>query len=124
MDAFTLGELLALEHAGWQSLCESRGGSYYGPLMMPEALFILVDGSTMTRDEITDSLDGMPGWDSYDISDATLLPLGSDAAALTYQATSSRADLAEPFTALMSSVYRRVEGQARLSLYQQTSTSV
>gem|GEM_PF-6004388 len=38
--------------------------------------------------------------------------------------TSSRADLAEPFTALMSSVYRRVEGQARLSLYQQTSTSV
>ena len=49
--------------------------------MMPEAFFILVDGSTMTRDEITDSLDGMPGWDSYDISDA-LLPLGSDAAAL------------------------------------------
>ncbi|HIW92869.1 MAG TPA: nuclear transport factor 2 family protein [Candidatus Corynebacterium avicola] len=123
MDAFTLEELLDLEHAGWRSLCESRGGTYYGELMMPDALFILADGSTMSRGEIAESLDGMPGWDAYEISDATLLPLGPDAAALTYRATSSRSGLAEPFTALMSSVYRRVDGRPRLALYQQTPTS-
>jgi hypothetical protein len=123
MDAFTLDELLDLEHAGWQSLCDSRGGTYYGAVMLPDALFILADGTTMTRDETANSMDGMPGWDSYEITGATLVPLGPDAAALTYKASSSRAGLDEPFTALMSSVYRRIDGEPRLALYQQTSAA-
>lgn len=77
----------------------------------------------MTRDEIANSMDGMPGWDSYEITGATLVPLGPDAAALTYKATASRAGLDEPFTALMSSVYRRIDGEPRLALYQQTSAA-
>lgn len=120
MSAFTLDELLDLEHLGWQSLCDSRGGTYYGSVMTPDGLFILADGTTMTRDDVAGSLDGMPGWSSYRITGARLIPLGPEAAALTYRASASRADLPEPFTALMSSVYRRIDGRAALSLYQQT----
>ena len=121
MSAFTLDELLVLEHAGWQSLCESKGGTFYGELMTPDAVFILVNGAVMTREEVAASLDGTPGWESYEITDARLVGIGDDAAALIYRASSARSDLPEPFTALMSSVYYRLDGQPRLAVYQQTT---
>ncbi|WP_238148168.1 hypothetical protein [Rothia halotolerans] len=65
-------------------------------------MFILVDGTVMTRDEIAGSLDGMLAWESYEIGDA---------------------GLAEPFVALMSSTYRRIDGEPRLALYQQTTVT-
>lgn len=123
MSDFTFDELLALEHAGWRSLCDSRGGTFYGELMTPDALFVLVNGMAMTRDEVAGSLDGAPGWESYEISGARLIEIGHDAAALTYRSTSSRADLPAPFKAIMSSVYRRIDGRARLALYQQTTVT-
>ncbi|WP_026196389.1 nuclear transport factor 2 family protein [Corynebacterium lubricantis] len=121
MTAFTIDELVELEHAGWQSLCESRGGSFYGELLMPDAVFILVNGMVMTRDEIAESLDGAPGWDSYEISQPRIVDAGPEATALVYKATSTRGDLAEPFTTVMTSLYRRIEGQPRLAVYQQTT---
>lgn len=123
MSAPTLDELIELEHEGWRSLCESRGGTFYGDLMTPDAVFILVNGAIMSRDEIAASLDGAPGWDSYEIADARVIELGPDAAALAYRATATRADLSDPFVALMSSVYRRLDGRLRLALYQQTTVT-
>ncbi|VEG29962.1 nuclear transport factor 2 family protein [Actinomyces howellii] len=119
MSDFTLDELLAVEHAGWQSLCDSKGSTFYSQLMTLEAVFILVNGAAMSRDDVAGSLDGAPGWDSYEITEARLIPAGEDCAALVYRAASSRADLAEPFVALMSSVYRRIDGRPRLALCQQ-----
>lgn len=124
MGDFTLEELLALERAGWDSLCRSDGGAFYGELMAADGLFVLVNGAAMTRDEVVQSLDGAPAWDSYDITDPRLVEIGQDAAALVYRASASRADLTEPFVALMSSVYRRVDGHPRLALYQQTAVSL
>ena len=89
--------------------------------MTPESVFILVNGAALSRDDVAGSLDGAPGWDSYEITEARLIPAGKDCAALVYHAVSSRADLAEPFMALMSSVYRRIDGRPRLALYQQTT---
>ena len=121
MSDFALDELLALEHAGWRSLCESRGGTFYGELMTPGALFVLVNGTAMTRDEIAGSLDGAPAWDSYELTEVRLVQIGEDTAALVYRSVSRREDLPEPFVALMSSVYCRVDGRPRLALYQQTA---
>lgn len=121
MSGFTLDELLALEHDGWRALCASRGGTFYGELMTPDGVFVLVNGTVMTRDEVAGSLDGAPGWEGYEIADPRLVQIGPEAAAVVYRASSSRADLAEPFVALMSSVYRRIDDQARLALYQQTT---
>src|SRR5699024_12244750 len=56
-----------------------------------------------------------PGWDSYELVEARLVPIADDVAALSYRATATRADLAEPFAALMSTVYHRVDGRDRKS---------
>lgn len=117
-----MDELLELETAGWQSLCESRGGSFYGPLMAEDGLFVLVNGAIMNRSEIA-GMDGLPGWDSFEITNCRLVSLGEEAAILTYRSSSTREDLPGPFEAIMSSVYRRVEGEIRLCLYQQTALS-
>lgn len=117
-----LEELLALEHDGWRALCEGRGAAFYGELMTSDGVMVLVDGSVLRRDQVVDSLDAGPAWDRYEISMPWLVPVGPGAAALVYRATAVR-DGSPPFTALMSSVYCRVDGSARLALYQQTTAT-
>lgn len=123
MNHFTTDELLEAEHAGWQSLCESSGGTFYGRILTDDAVFVLVNGMAMSREQVVDSLDGAPAWETYTIEDEQFIHLSDDAAALTYRATATRSDLPAPFTALMSSAYRRIEGKPRLALYQQTAVS-
>jgi len=122
MHDLTLDRLLSLEHEGWTSLCEGRGGTFYGDLMTPDALMLLVDGSVLDRGAVAASLDGAPPWDTYDLHDARRVGLGDDAAVLVYRARAARgAD--EPFVALMASTYRVVDGEPRLALYQQTTAT-
>ncbi|MDA4892870.1 nuclear transport factor 2 family protein [Streptomyces sp. MS2A] len=127
MRALGKDELFELEHRGWRALCSGQGGAFYGELMLPDAVMVLVNGAVMGRDEVAASLDAAPPWARYELSDERHLPMGDDAAALIYRAVASRDDGAgsgadtEPFTALMSSVYRRVDGRPRLALYQQTT---
>ncbi|MCA5894430.1 nuclear transport factor 2 family protein [Isoptericola sp. NEAU-Y5] len=122
MTTLTLDRLLGLEHAGWAALCESRGGTFYGDLMTPDALMVLVNGMTMDRPTVAASLDGSPAWDSYEISEARRVDVGDGAAALVYRAEAVR-DGEEPFVALMASTYRTVDGEPRLALYQQTTAT-
>jgi len=121
MSTVTLDELLPLERAGWDALCSSRGGEFYGGMMTDDAVFVLVDGSALTRDEVVASLDGAPAWDGYEISGARIVEVGKDSAAIVYRARAVRADLPAPFEALMSSVYTVRDGRPRLALYQQTA---
>jgi hypothetical protein len=121
MDCPDLAELLELERHGWDSLCESRGGAFYGELMTPDALMVLVNGMVLDRDAIAASLDDAPAWSSYEITDPQLVALGGGSAGLVYRASAHREGEAEPFVALMTSVYRMLDGQPRLALYQQTT---
>lgn len=121
MTDLTLEEMLAAEHAGWTALCESRGGSFYGSMMSEDALMVVAGGMVLDRSTIAASLDDAPPWDSYEITEARLVRVGDDCAALVYRASSVRGD-EPPFTALMTSLYRRDEGELRLALYQQTPT--
>lgn len=116
----TLDCLLDLERRGWDSLCESRGGAFYGALMMPDAVMVLVNGMVLDQPTIAASLDDSPPWSTYTIDDARIVPTGTDCAALVYVATASRAG-EEPFRALMASHYALVDGEARMTLYQQTT---
>lgn len=120
MAALTPESLLELEHEGWRSLRESRGGDFYGALMTPDAVMVLVDGSVLDRATIAASLNDAPPWDGVSIWDERVLPVGDDAAALVYRARAHRGD-APPFEALMSSVYCRTRDGVRLALYQQTA---
>ena len=118
--SISLDELLALEHDGWQALCEGRGGAFYGEVMTAEGLMVLVNGVVLDRAGVADSPGAAPPWEHYELSAPRLVELDRDAAALVYRATAVR-DGSPPFTALMSSVYRRMGGDLRLALYQQTT---
>lgn len=121
MVTWTLDRLLEQERRGWDSLCESRGGRFYGDLMTEQAVMVLVNGMVLDRETIAASLDDSPPWSAYELDDARLLPTGTDSAALLYRATASRAGDPEPFLALMSSHYRMLDGRLRMTLYQQTT---
>ena len=122
MDELSLERLVALEHRGWDALCASTGGGFYGELMTADALMVLVNGMALDRDQVVASLDGAPAWDGYQLTELRRVGLGAQAAALTYRATAHR-NGAEPFVALMSSSYRLIDGAPRLALYQQTTVT-
>lgn len=121
MTRLDLDALLELEHGGWTSLCQSRGGAFYGELMLPGALMVLVNGMVLDRATVTSTLDDAPPWDAYEIHDPQLVPLADDCAALLYRARARRTADPAPFVALMASVYRIVDGVPQLALYQQTT---
>lgn len=115
-----IADLLRLEHAGWTSLCDATGDTFYGRTMTSDGVMVLADGSVLDRDEVTESLRDAPAWASFEISDERLIELGPDAAALVYTGRAFRAAGGPAFVAVMSSVYVRRDGQWRLALYQQT----
>ena len=118
----TIEELLQLEKLGWDALCKSKGASFYGDIMTDDGLFILVNGAVMSRQTVIVSLNGAPAWDSYELKNEQLVTLDENCAILTYAARATREN-AEPFNALMSSVYVRRDNEWRLALYQQTMIS-
>lgn len=115
----TLKDLLLLEHAGWRSLCDSTGSTFYGETMIPDGVMVLTDGTVLDRDGVVASLDQAPAWASYTISEERLVPLQEDAAALVYRGTAQRE--AHPgLDARMTSTYVRRQDRWRLACYQQT----
>ena len=120
MPILTLGRLVVREHEGWESLCEGRGGTFYGAAMADDAVMILVNGMVLDRDTVAASLNDSPPWDSFEILEPSLVDLGESAAALVYRARAVRSD-SEPFVALMTSTYRLISGEPKLALYQQTT---
>jgi hypothetical protein len=122
MNPLGIETLKALERQGWDALCSSTGGEFYGRLMTPDGLMVLVNGMCMDRDAVVQSLDESPAWDRYELSGERVVPLGPDAASLAYRARATRNGSA-PFEALMTSTYTLVDGAPRLALYQQTATT-
>jgi hypothetical protein len=121
MDALSVHSLLEIERRGWDSLIASKGGDFYGRLMTPDAVMVLVNGMVLDRDGVVESLNASPPWSSYELADERVVGLGAEAAALVYTARARRDHEPVGFVALMSSVYRIVSGEPRLALYQQTT---
>ncbi|WP_435741681.1 nuclear transport factor 2 family protein [Nocardioides sp. SYSU DS0663] len=112
--------LLDLERRGWDALCTSTGGEFYGELMTEDALMVLANGMVLDRVSVVASLGEAPPWSRYEIGDERIVVTGSDSATLVYVATAWRDADPEPFVAAMSSVYRLDDDVWRLCLYQQT----
>ncbi|GAY14970.1 nuclear transport factor 2 family protein [Mycobacterium sp. shizuoka-1] len=120
-DQQLLDELLAIERAGWQALCESTGDRFYRDVMTDDAVMVLANGAVMDRAAVTAALGQSPPWRSFELSDPRVVAAGADAAALVYVCTADRDGVDKPFVGAMSSVYRRQDGRWRLALYQQTA---
>ena len=120
MTSQVVDELLHIERAGWDSLCESTGADFYGELMLPDAVMVLANGMVMDRNTVVSALSESPPWRAYEISGVRLIVLDDDSAALVYTGT-AYGDGEEPaFVGAMSSIYHRVDGVWKLALYQQT----
>jgi len=115
-----LDELLELEHDGWKALCGGTAAQFYGDVMAADGVMVLANGAVMTRAEVTEALAQAPPWQRYEITDALLIDVGTDTAALVYTGKGWRAGADEPFVGAMSSVYHRTDTGWRLALYQQT----
>ena len=118
-----MDDLLALEHAGWASLCDGTGSDFYGDLMSDSGVMVLANGSVMTRNDVVEALAQAPPWERYEIDDVRLVELGADSTALVYIGTGYRGDNDPPFVGVMTSVYVRHNGTWKLALYQQTPKS-
>ena len=91
--------------------------------MCSDGLMVQANGAVMSRAEVTTALAEAPGWQRYEISDAKLIDIGADTAALVYTGKGWREDADEPFVGAMSSVYHRTNTGWTLALYQQTAIS-
>ena len=112
-------ELLAIERAGWRSLCNGTASQFYRDIMTDDGQMILANGVIMDRDRVVESLRDAPPWDGYGIQDARLILLQDKAAAIVYTGTGKRA-YGNDFIALMSSVYTHIDCKWRLAIYTQT----
>jgi len=113
-------DLLELERAGWDALCDATGSQFYGEVMLPAAVMVLANGMVMDRATVISALSESPPWRTYEIRDVRLIDIDADTAILQYTGVGYR-DAAEPaFTGAMSSVYHRTAAGWKLALYQQT----
>lgn len=115
-----LDTLLELEQAGWDSLCDSTGSSFYGDVMLPQALMVLANGMVMDRDTVVGALSDAPPWGTYEIRDVRLVEPDENNAILVYTGVGYRDGDEPAFTGAMSSAYHRVGDGWKLALYQQT----
>lgn len=120
MTSSVLDELLHIERAGWDSLCESTGADFYGGLMLPDAVMVLANGMVMDRNTVVAALAESPPWRAYELSGVHVIVLDDDNAVLVYTGTAYRDGQEPAFVGAMSSVYHRVDGVWKLALYQQT----
>jgi hypothetical protein len=108
----TLATLLASERE-----LAMGDGDTYRRIMRPDALFVL-PGMVLDADGCARAMDVSPGWDGVALTDAQLLPVGDDAAAVVYTFEGRRGQ--EVYRATMASTYIQNDGETRLVLHQQT----
>jgi ketosteroid isomerase-like protein len=113
-----MDELIRLEREGWNALSDGTAVDYYAALLTDDALFV-VPGMVLDRAQTLASWEGVDPWRDYTFRDTRVLPLGDDAALLTYAASATRADGSE-YAAQFTSVYVRVDGAWKLTFHQQT----
>lgn len=113
-------ELTAIEEAAWRALSTSgdAAAEYYTDRLASDVLILLPGGMVIAdRDRVIASMQGEP-WSSFHLSDVRVLPVGDDGAVLAYRVDARRGE--QEYDALLTSTYRREDGEWRLAVHQQT----
>ncbi len=113
-------ELVALETEGWHALSTgpAEATAFYSRVLAREPVILLTGGLRITdRNQIVESMGGPP-WSAFEIIDPQETYPGSDVGILTYKVRADRDGT--PYTALLSSVYAREDGEWKLALHQHT----
>ena len=109
--------LLREEHAGWKAILAGQGGEHYARSMTRDALMI-VEGSSIGRDEVAASFARTVPWDSYEIHEPAIVRLGDRAGVVAYRAVARRGD--DTVELRMSTTYLYGGGSWHVALHQQT----
>jgi hypothetical protein len=112
-------DLLRVERDGWQAISTHRGAEFYSARLTEDALMVLPGDMVLDRRSALDSLDGPVTWEWFRIENDRVVPLGDEAAALTYRVTAKRPD-EEPYSALITSTYVRQGDSWLMAVHQQT----
>ncbi|PRY00963.1 DUF4440 domain-containing protein [Allonocardiopsis opalescens] len=115
-----LAELLEREHAGWRALSAGTGAYYYDAELTDDAVMVLPFGvGVLERAESIAAMAAAPPWSAYAIERARALPLGPDGGLLVYAVAAERKGQ-PPYSAEITSGYRRTADGWRLAFHQQT----
>jgi hypothetical protein len=113
-------ELLALEREAWDALSTDgdTATAFYDRVLADDVLMLLPGDMVIDdRATVVSSMSGA-AWQSYELTDERVVPLGEDSAVVGYRGTATRDDT--PYTALFNSTYVREDGDWKLVLHQQT----
>jgi hypothetical protein len=113
-------QLVAIEHKLWKN-----DAKLYEANLLPEALLVFAETGVITRDVAVDAIrtENAEGrrWAEIKFDDVRTLPLGKDAALLTYKATARWEGDTQKMTALCTSAYVLRNNAWKLALHQQTA---
>jgi hypothetical protein len=103
-----MAEIVELEKQGWRALSTEgdAGRRFYTSVLRNDSVMLFPGGIRIEgRENILQSLGPQP-WESFQIEDAQVFWLTSNAATLVYKATAQRKG-SPPYAALISSTYVR-----------------
>jgi hypothetical protein len=113
-------QLVAIERKLWKN-----DAVLYEENLIPEALLVFAETGVITRDVALEAIrkENAEGrrWADVKFDDIRTLPLGEDAALLTYKATARWEGQAKQMIALCTSAYVLRNNAWKLALHQQTA---
>ena len=113
-------ELIELERRGWEALAAGaqEATRFYGDVLDREVAMLFPGGMALTdREQILQSMGGAP-WASFALEDPRVLWLTPDCGAVVYGVVAVREGVT--YSALVSSIYARRDGDWKLAFHQQT----
>jgi hypothetical protein len=111
-------ELIQTERRGWDALCSDEAGAYYSRHLADDAAMAFPFG-VMDRQEALDAMTSAEPWSTYHMEDPRTIVLGPDSGVVVYGVTAQR-EGQEPFSAVVSSTFVRVQGEWKLAFHQQS----
>jgi hypothetical protein len=112
-------ELLRIEEDLWRAAGDR---DRYGTSLAADAIHVFPGWGIATREAVLRGVAEADPWKTFSIRDPEVLVLSDETAALVYRARAQRRD-EPPYTAAITSVYRRRSGSWELVIHQQTALS-
>lgn len=111
----TKSEIEKVERGFWEN---AQDPEYYRENTAENFLGVFTEMDFVDQASTVKMTKQAPGWHDLKMSDARVIELGSDSAALVYKATAKMGEKKEPYAATITSVYVKQKGAWKLTLHE------